>query len=274
MNWIKRKSVEKPEKSNVSPIHPSAEGQLLDQKKQEALGKSRDEQSLARAIGDRNRWFLMCCLLAVGTIWCANGWRVAENRYADNVQVSYVKLDPSGGYTVEFYNENRDVEFFQATVDAKIWEWVERRYSKLKESIRFDYGFVYVFMSPELQQEFMNEYKADEVAAELQTCPQCDQIIVKPRVIQHLGDFKYVSARTKKDQRIYNTTVYATQKTKNHSGSLIGTPENVIVTLTWRIKTLSQIQSERKNLNQNPVGIEIIRYDLKTDTNTLPEQSS
>ena len=51
----------------------------------------------------------------------------------------------------------------------------------------------------------------------------------------------------------------------NADGSVSGKPEKLIVPLQWRIKSKQEIQADKELLKQNPIGLEIISYDLLKD---------
>ncbi len=244
-------------------------GRLLDHVQQRRLTQGREKSELARAIADRNRWFIVAVTLSVGIIVTGYGWIVAEARYANNVQVEWVKLDPSGGYTVEFYEENRPIQFFESTLNAKLMEFVDRRYSKLRETITQDYGFAYVMMSYDLRTDFLEEHHADRIAAKHEQCEHCDQIEVKTRVVNHIDDH-HTPATESADQNIYTSMAYATE-TVRHRGRVMDR-KNKIVKLVWRFKTKPEIIKEKKNLRFNPLGMEIVAYDFKDDPNTLPKE--
>jgi hypothetical protein len=249
---------------SISSAHS---GKLVEIDQHKKLMAGREKTELSRALADRNRWFFVSLVLALGILLTGNGWRIAEQRFADNVRVEWVKLDPSGGYTVEFSDSQQPQEYFQATIDAKLFEFVERRYSKRGETISDDYGFAYIMMSPQLQNEFLNEYGAAKVASEHEGCGQCDEIDNKARVVDHIDEITKGPSMDKKTS--YHSILYATETNRNKNGTLVST-KNVIVNLLWRLKTKAEISADKDNLRYNPVGIEILRYSKKDDPNTAP----
>ena len=78
----------------------------------------------AAVTADRARWVVAFVILGAITLFSSLGWYVADARFASNVRVAWVKLDPSGAYTVEFADQARPVEFFQSTLESKLSEFV------------------------------------------------------------------------------------------------------------------------------------------------------
>jgi hypothetical protein len=256
-------------KENVVELPDSMQGKLLDGELQKLLVRSREKGELARAQTDRNRWFFVSLILMTGILLFGYGWYTADARFAENVRIAWVKLDPSGGYTIEFDDTKNKDTYFKATLDSKLFEWVERRFSKDKYTISDDYGFAYILMSPALKKEFLDEYDAARVASEHEKCIQCDQVEYKVRVVEHIDEMTLGPGDS--EEKIYHSIAYATEYVRNSGGKLYD-KSNQIINLVWRFKTKKEIISEKDNLRYNPIGIEIIRYSKQEDKNTLLEE--
>jgi hypothetical protein len=214
---------------------------------------------------EKNRWFVIAIILSAVALMSAFSAYQANIRADQNIKVAWVKMYPSGTWDIEFHDEHRKPEFFQATIDYLISQWVERRYSQISHSIKNDYGYAYNFMSPKLRQEFIDpsQFNAPGKAAEIAGCSACNHIEFKVRTdIDHFD-----SDRTRFGQHegvLYRSNVFVRRDTKNPDGNLVSTA-NMIVTLQWRIKSTAEIQADKKMLKQNPIGLEIIDYDLLDD---------
>lgn len=214
---------------------------------------------------DRNRWFVISLVLSVITLISVASAFSANKRAQESIKVAWVKLVPDGTWEVEFHDRNRQPEFFQSTIDYLIKQWVERRYSKISHSIKTDYGFCHSFMSPSLKQQFIdsNQFNAPKVAAEIANCSACPEINFLVRTIDH-----YDSDKTrfgKFDGTLYRSNVFVKRKTINFDGTMKNKPENMIVSLQWRLKAAEEIKADKKSLEHNPIGLEIIDYDLLKD---------
>lgn len=197
---------------------------------------------------------LLCFALVVG-------WQTAESRYANNVRVSYVKLDPKGSYTVEYEDEAKPVDFFVNTVNSKISEYIEKRFSKRKATISTDYGFANLFMSPQLSNSFLSDKKAASQAAEHVACDKCADEEFSVRTIQGLtGDV--VSGGNSDAQ--YTTLVFARLRKRSSEG-YVTECSNKMVTLLWHFRGKEDVVSKRDQLRFNPLGMEILREDVKDD---------
>ena len=213
---------------------------------------------------DKNRWFIATLLLSVVAIMAMALAYSASKRADTNIKVAWVKMYPNGTWDVEFQDENRAPQFFQATIDYLIRQWVERRYSQIPYSIKNDYGYVYNFMSPKLRKEFISprQFNAPQKAAELTACSACNHIEFKVRTIDH-----YDSDKTrfgKYEGVLYRSNVFVQRQEKNPDGTLVDNL-NMIVPLQWRIKSTAEIQTDKKMLEHNPIGLEIIDYDILKD---------
>jgi hypothetical protein len=214
---------------------------------------------------DRNRWFIIVVILSLVAFVSIISAYKANTRADHNIKVAWVKMYPNGTWDIEFHGESRKPEFFQSTIDYLISQWVERRYSEIPHSIKNDYGYAYNFMSPKLKQEFISptQFNAPKKAADIAGCSACNHIEFKVRTdINH-----YDSDQTrfgKHDGVLYRSNVFVRRETKNPNGSLVDTI-NMIVSLQWRIKSVKEIQTDKKMLKHNPIGLEIIDYDLLKD---------
>lgn len=220
----------------------------------------------ARLMSETIRSFAIICLLCiVSLVSICFAWSEAK-RADSNIKVAWVKMYPNGTWDVEFHDENRQQEFFQATIDYIITQWVERRYQEFSHSIKTDYGYVYIFMSPDLRSDFLSPdgYNAPAKAAEIADCTACRQVKIKVRNIDH-----YDSDKTRFGQYqgiLYRTNVFVNKTILNADGSPSGDePEKLIVPIQWRIMAKEEIQAQKDILKQNPIGLEIVSYDLLKD---------
>lgn len=226
---------------------------------------------LAAVTVDRARWFVAFLLLGGITMFSALGWYVADQRFSDNVRVAWVKLDPSGAYTVEFADETRPVEFFQTTLESKLSEFVEKRYRKVAATITADYRFVGYFLSPKLSTQFLSQedFNAPRVAAELTGCKQrCLERDVRVRVVQHRTQTP-TSIPDHSSATLYETLVFTTFTERKPDGT-VADRRNAIVQIGWRIKGKDEISASKNTLVANPLGLEILSLDLKEDPTPLP----
>lgn len=231
---------------------------------------------LAATTADRARWFAAFLVLGGITFFSAFGWYVANQRFADNVRVAWVKLDPSGAYTVNFADEERPVEFFQATIESKMTEFVEKRYRRSMATILADYRYTGYFLSPSLTTQFLSaqDYNAPKVAAELIACKggNCLERDVKVRVVQHRTS---ISAHIpeQREVKMYETQVFLTFTDRKLIGTVVER-RNAIVQIGWRIRTKGEIVANKGALPFNPLGIEILSLELKEDPTPVPLDAS
>lgn len=240
-------------------------GVILDDKSQRNLNS---RKVIAREAGlavDRNHWFWAFMVMGLFALYCLYSANVANERFANNVQVAFVKMYPNGTWDINFYDSEKAQDYFPTTVDALITQFVERRYSKQSHSISGDYGFSSLFMSKDLLRTFLDpeQFNAPQVAANQVDCDgTCKQVKIKVRTINH-----YDSEMTRfgpLEGALYRTNVFVTQTIKRADGS-VHSEINKIVPLQWRIRSKQEISADRDALIANPIGLEIIHYDLLED---------
>lgn len=225
------------------------------------LLKSRHVKDLADMKVSRNYLSLAILFLVFLCFLLVMGWQVADSRFANNVRVSYVKLDPNGSYNVEYEDQDKPVDFFVNTVNSKLTEYIEKRFSKRKATISTDYGFANLFMSPQLSNSFLNDAKAATVAAEHVACTKCADEEFSVRNIQGLtGDL--VAGSNSSTQ--YTTLVFSRMRKRSTEG-YITECSNKIVTVLWHFRGKEDVVSKRDQLRFNPLGMEILREDVKDD---------
>jgi hypothetical protein len=226
---------------------------------------------LAATTADRARWFVAFVMLGAITLFVCFGWYAADSRFANNVRVAWVKLDPSGAYTVEFADRVRPVEFFQTTLESKLSEFIEKRYRKAAGTITADYRFVGFFLSPKLSAQFLGaeDYNAARVAAELTECKsRCLERDVRVRVVQHRTQTP-VHIPERADSTLYESLVFTTFTERKTDGTVLDR-RNAIVQVGWRIKGKDEIGANKNALVANPLGLEILSLDLKEDPTPVP----
>jgi hypothetical protein len=224
---------------------------------------------------DRNKWFLIAVLLALTQF----GHLLYENRLTDrlenNVRVVWIKLYPNGTSDVSFQEESTGPEFFQATVDYFLRDYVTRRFSKVPHSIKSDYGFAALMMAPPLRNQFVDptQGNAPGVAAKVETCGRCDVTKFLIRDVDHFDFDKTTFAGGVKGS-LYRTNVFVTERIEDADGKV--KPERrLIVSLQWRVKTkneaLAALQRDDSGnldltpLKLNPASIEILEEKLLDD---------
>ena len=243
-----------------------ASGQLMPLDMQSALLKGR-QKSLVALLRSSHTWLGIITIgLLLTNLFSMAQWKKAERKFEENVRVTYVKLSPNGTYAIDYENEEASrPEYFKTTVESKLSEWIEKRYSKRASTIRNDYGFANLMMGPELSTSFLKEQKAAEVAAQHSTCADCPQETVMWRTFKDLDDD--YQPGSKKDKQ-YTTLAFALRKTTNKDHQTTGC-RNLIITLIWRFRPMSEVVSRRDELRYNPLGQEILRADLQEDPSPI-----
>lgn len=222
---------------------------------------------VAKLTSDNIRYFWI--ILMLGLISCISilsAWS-SSKRADHNIKVAWVKMYPNGTWDVEFHDESRGPEFFQSTIDYILRNWTIRRFSEIPASIKSDYGYAYVFMSPKLRNRFMSKgeggFNAADKAAQIADSTAYREVRIQYRNMDHYDSDKTTFG--KYQGTLYRTHVFINKITHNTDGSPLPDPQKMIVSIQWRILSKEEIQADKEIIEQNPIGLEIVEYDLLQD---------
>jgi len=231
------------------------DGRFLESTWQDSLAAKRSQTELARAHANTNFWRL-ATLLAMGVAgFAVMGWRQADDRFANNVRIAWVKLSPDGASQVQYFDDGgAGNRFFQATVNASLINYVEHRYRRRKETVSADYGYALQFMGDPVRGPFLADFNAPKVAAALESCPSCDQIDVSVRAMDH--DTMVTPDGRNAETSVYETTAYITETVLTTGGARV--PANKIVKLVWSLRPVKELTRRIDMLKVNPLGLQIV----------------
>ena len=251
-------------KSDNSAItNEDMQAAIVGRKMQQRINEVKPKIEMTTILIDRNRWSLTTIVLSLITLVSVIGWYIADERFSNHVKVAFVKLSPSGSFNVSYYDENSKPTYFINTINSLLSNYVERRFSKESYSISSDYGYALNFMSPELKNSFINDYKAAQVAAEFSACKNCQQIQVRVRTTpqNEESDSAIIDG---KPGTVYHTTVFARVTELNPDGTE-SSKINEIISLTWTIQDITSLPDNLDAIEANPVGIVILAESVKVD---------
>ncbi|MGE5515987.1 MAG: hypothetical protein ACM31D_09205 [Bacteroidota bacterium] len=231
------------------------DGRFIESTWQDSLAAKRSQSELVRAQANTHFWRL-ATLLALGVaVLAVLGWRQADDRFANNVRIAWVKLSPDGASQVQYFEDGgAGNRFFQATVNASLINYVEHRYRRRKETISADYGFALNFMGEPVRSQFLGEFNAPKVAAALESCPSCDQIDIAVRAMDH--DTMVTPDGQNAQTTIYESTAYISETVLTAGGNRV--PKNKIVKLVWSLRPVKELTRRIDMLKVNPLGLQII----------------
>lgn len=223
---------------------------------------------------ERNRLYTFCMVLLMALVIITFKLISVSENNANNHKVAWVKMYGNGTWDVELHDNLEPTQVLQRTVDSILAQWVERRFSEKPETIRNDFGYASLFLSPEKRTEFVSadQFNAPQVAAEIMKCRGCRTLDYKVGPIDHFdrGPAYY----TDKASEIYRTNIFVDRIQKNAAGELEGV-EKRIVRVQWRLMEPEEIQDySRKEdgvewLRNNPIGIEIVDYQELNDPSNI-----
>lgn len=236
-------------------------GGLIPEGHHKELTRKRRAGELAVLRTERNALAIALVVSLAVALLTVVGWMRADDRFANNVRVAWVKLSPNGTYQVEWSDEGKGVQAYASTVESKLTEWVQRRFSKMRHTIGVDYGFARMFMSEKLSTQFMTEFNAPKVAAEMVSCTTCDEIEV---TVRNLDSIDKDILPGKKKEELFTTLAFVVERKIDPDGRVTGC-QNKIITLYWKFRPVAETASRKKELTANPLGQEFDRYSVRDD---------
>lgn len=198
---------------------------------------------------------------------CAVAYGIAVTLAAkNNEKLIYVKLSPDGTWFIDTQFAHKDeADFFPATIDHLLSNYVTRRFREDPATIRNDYGFALVLMDPALAQFFKSPSGFDAAgrAARTRACPTCDVKEVEVRNIYHFDMDRLTGGSP--DDSSYRTNVYINELLRSASDRGVLDTRRAIVTLRWRLMPRSALPRDRNVLMANPIGLKIIEEKVLDD---------
>ncbi|MFT8519944.1 MULTISPECIES: hypothetical protein [Acetobacter] len=251
--------------ASVRPIHVPADGSVIDEPTHDSLATitgKRSQREVAQLRTEINFWRLCAGGLTVAIIVTTLGWRRADDRYANDVRIAWVKVTPDGRSEAQLWsdggNSNR---FFEPFINSALINFVEHRYRHIRSTIVADYGLASMFMSPQLQREFLDNEHAAQEATDFEASGNGGEYTIQVKAIDHSTMVDPDAAN--RNSIIVDSTIYVTQHWLDGSQK----DEQKIVKLTWKLVPLANLQHDWKQLQENGPGVQILAYHMVTALN-------
>ncbi|HEV2651659.1 MAG TPA: hypothetical protein VGU69_10405 [Rhizomicrobium sp.] len=256
----------KPRLEPASSAEPDmTDGLLLSEIAQNALSNKRSQKELARA-ETRANWMTIVALASMGVAVIEGiGWGNAVSYYANNVRVTWVKLLPDGSHQVQYFDDGGATDrFFEATVNASLSNYAERRYRKVHSSISADYGFAAYFMSDAHRTEFLSPqgYNAAKTAADFEKCNGCEETAAHVLTIDH--ETLNTPDKQNAETGTYQSSIYYDEVTT--SATAAPRHRRRLVKVLWSLRKVEQIPKDTEYLKANPLAIQILDEHSIDDT--------
>jgi hypothetical protein len=223
---------------------------------QTALARRRSLDQWASVRTERNWWRGATALIGIYAVLATLGWRSADEHFANDVRVAWVKLMPNGAHQVEYFDDGAAQDrWFDATINASLTNYAEHRYRLRRETIQADYGFAMRYMSDDLRTWFLGKtgMNAPKVAADFIGCAGCSEVDIKVHWID--SDTFNTPDRRNALKGTYESTVYFTETTM--SGGTARSKER-LAKILWSLQKPAEIEKNYESLSANPLGMKII----------------
>lgn len=244
---------------------------ILDQNEIREVKKETDIPHKSAALkADLFRWFIIAVTqslaIAIAVLFCWYAFEKANN----NKEVVYVKLYPDGTSDVGEFTPKDEQLYFRSTIDAAFERFIKTRFGQMPNTIKRDYGEAGVFLSDPLYNEFVSSapggfnaiQKAADVSANIKNA---DRIEITWGFSDHYD--KIPAVFDKENGEAVRSNIYFTMTTKSAAGLMKQSGAvKKILRATWRLLPKAQLAERKMDwLRVNPVGVEIIQYDLIDD---------
>lgn len=198
---------------------------------------------------------------------CALAYGIAVTVMAkNNEKLIYVKLSPEGTWFIDTRFAHKDeTDFFPATIDHLLSNYVTRRFREDPATVRNDYGFALVLMDQTLARHFKSPSGFDAAgrAARIRACSGCDTREVEVRNIYHFDMDRLAGGNP--DDASYRTNVYINEFLRSAADHSVLETRRTIVTLRWRLTPRRALSRDRNVLMANPIGLKIIEEKVLDD---------
>ena len=232
----------------------------------EGLARRLNPDNIPGLVVTNNR-LLVGNLVLLLAFLCALGYGMAMTVMAkNNEKLIYVKLAPDGTWFIDTRFAHKDeTDFFPATIDHLLSNYVTRRYREDPATIRNDYGYALALMDSALAQYFKSPtgYDAAGKAARVRACAGCDVRDVEVRNIYHFDMDRLADGHP--DETSYRTNVYINELLRASADHSVLNTRRAIVTLRWRLTPRSALSRDRNVLMANPIGLKIIEEKVLDD---------
>lgn len=236
-----------------------------------ALKATRQANEVPALIVDRNKWMAFAFILLLLLVFAFVSYVQASARARNNTQVIYLKMYKDGHWDVDMAESNREVEFMPSVVDSILKTWIQRRFQEQAGSVRNDYGYANLLMSPQLAGAFMDPAQGNAIkkAAKIVDCAQCSPKQVFIRTLSHY-DSENVNFG-KIPGVVYRTNAFIAINTVNKDSGVIDHSDRKIVAIEWRLMTKAEILANVRAkdgqdwLQADPIGLQITKYELLGD---------
>lgn len=213
---------------------------------------------------DRSRWVLLSTVLLVMLVGLGLAYINLTGRVENTLNVAWVKMYKNGTWDIEIHDSDRDLELLPAMVDSILTDFVERRFSERKETIKFDYGYANQFMITELSNDFVSAegFNAPQKAVDVTTCGSCPRVDYQVQIIDHFDSDK--DGEGMSSETNYRTNVFVDRKVN-------GEVDKRIIRIDWRlmkqaqIKVRARLEGGKEWLRYNPIGLEVLHYEEIND---------
>lgn len=188
--------------------------------------------------------------------------RTAQN----NEKIIYVKLSPDGAWFIDSRFAHKDeTDFFPATIDHLLGNYVMRRFREDPATVRNDYGYALALMDGKLARFFKSPAGFDAAgrAAKIRSCPSCNVKEVEVRNIHHFEVDRLAGGHP--DDAAHRTNVYVNEVLRSAEDNTVLGSRRVIIALRWRLTPRRALPRDRKALMANPIGLKVVEERVLDD---------
>lgn len=227
---------------------------------------------------DRNRWYFVTVFLSL--VICGLGWGYYNlSKLAQvNRQIVWVKLSPDGTAQVTDFKPSDNQLFYTATVNSLLERFLKSRYGLQPETVKEDYKVADVFLSDPLHLEFVGaqpgQFNAAQKVTDVTANPKAfDRVDIKWSFVDHYDAIDGLFDG--KESKVVRSNVYFQRSTRLYGGQPKGPPERMIARLQWRLVPAETLRAAGNDwLRTNPIGLEIVSYDVIPDPAGAPVSTS
>lgn len=215
----------------------------------------------AYQIVEKNKWFgLSMLFLLIITVLIFMNFSL-QNAANKPPETRWLKMSPDGSWAVDVKPPESYQEYYTATIDKLLSDYVEYRFQEIPQTIRSDYGKALIFQELKLQQWFKGEdgFNAIGKAGDISTSKNGVTKTIKLLFFDHKDSLVGIFDGGKSKSQIVHSTAYIEEVSTDKYGITIGKPVRKIINLSWMIQSSERLKKkDTQYFRVNPIGLLIL----------------
>lgn len=210
---------------------------------------------------EKNKWFGFSLILLITVIILIFMNFSLQNAANKPAETRWLKMSPDGSWNVDVKPPESYQEYYTATIDKLLSDYISYRFQEIPQTIRSDYGKALIFQDIKLQQWFRGSdgFNAIEKAGDISTAKNGVTKQVRLLFFDHKDSLTGIFDGGKSKSQIVNSTAYIEEIMTDKYGMDMGSPVRKVINLSWIIQSAKNLKKkDTQYFRVNPIGLLIL----------------